>query len=89
LKKAYGSSTRESGVSSGMPPGESLISTVAQLALDVCTDVCPESASAGAHMVHRQALANDLPVPLRHRNLLGGRSNPVPKRLHEVDLFID
>jgi hypothetical protein len=89
LKRTYSSPIRKSGVSDDMLPRESLIQTVAQLALDVCADVCPESASAGARMVRRQALANDFPMPLRHRNLLRGRSNPVPERLHEINLFVD
>jgi hypothetical protein len=40
-------------------------------------------------VVRLQALANDLPVPLGHGNLLRGRSNPVPERLYEIDLFVD
>jgi len=28
-------------------------------------------------------------MPLGYRNLLRGRSNPLPERLHEIDLFID
>jgi hypothetical protein len=89
LKKTYSNSIRKSGVSDDMLPRESLIQTVAQLSLDVCADVCAESASAGARMIRLQALANDFPVPLRHRNLLRGRSNPVPERLHKIDLLID
>jgi hypothetical protein len=72
-----------------MPPGESLISTVSQIALDVCADVNPESASAEGRIVRRQALANDLPVPLGHGNLLRGRRDPVPERLRETDLLVD
>lgn len=72
-----------------MPPRESLISTIAQLALDVCADVCPESVSAEVRIVRCYTLANDLPVPLGHRNLLSGRRDLVPERLHEIDLFVD
>ena len=72
-----------------MPPGESLISTISQLALNVCADICPKSASAGVRIVRRQTLANDLPVPLGHGNLFTGRRNPVPERLHKIDLLVD
>jgi hypothetical protein len=89
LKKTYSNSIRKSGMSDDLLPRESLIQTVAQLALDVCADVCPESASAGACMVRRQALANDLPMPLRHRNLLRHFRDPVPERLHKIDLIIN
>jgi hypothetical protein len=78
---------QESDVSS--PPGESLISTISQLAPDVCADVCPESASAGVRIIRHKTLANDLSMPLRHGNLLRGCSDPVPERLHEIDLFVD
>jgi hypothetical protein len=37
----------------------------------------------------RQALANDFPVPLRHRNVLRRFRDPVPERLYEIDLPVD
>jgi hypothetical protein len=64
-------------------------STVSQLAIDACTDVCPESASAGARIVRRQTLSNDFPVQLRHRNLLSSCRDSIPERLHEIDLLVD
>ena len=33
--------------------------------------------------------ANDLPVPFGNGNLLSGRRDPVPERLHEIDLLVD
>jgi hypothetical protein len=89
LKKTYSNSIKKKRVSSGLPPGESLISTISQLALDIGLNICPESASAGAPMVRLHALAKDLSMLLRHRDLLRGRSDPAPERLHEVDLLID
>jgi hypothetical protein len=64
-------------------------STISQLALDVRADVCPESTSGGVRVVRLQALTNDPPVPLRYRNLLRGRRDPVPERLYEIDLLLD
>ena len=64
-------------------------STISHLALDVGADVCPESASAGVRIVRHKALANDLSMPLRHGNLLRGCRDPVPERLHEIDLLVD
>jgi hypothetical protein len=64
-------------------------SAIPQLALDVCTDLCPGSTSSWIRVIRFQALANDPPMPLGHRNLLRDRRNAGPERLHEIDLFLD
>jgi hypothetical protein len=67
----------------------SVRSTIPQLACDFCTNIRPWTISGGIGSIGLQPFSNEVPMPVRNGNLLRRSYDAIPKRLHEIDSFID